>query len=82
MELVDKPGQVLARATSMWAVYGGILVLLVDYGTKFLQSDASAGFLSPEWRDVLLGVCLVLAPIFRIIKQRSLQPPAIEPLRK
>jgi hypothetical protein len=79
MELVEKPGTVLAKATSMWAVYGGIAVLVLDYGTKWLQSDASAG-LSPEWRDGLLGVCLILAPIFRVIKQRSLQPPVIRPM--
>lgn len=78
MELVEKPGTVLAKAASMWAVYGGIAVLVVDYAAKWLQSDASAG-LSPAMHDILLGVCLIAAPVLRIIRQRSISGPSTPP---
>lgn len=72
MNLVPNPGKVLARASSMWAVYGGLLVLLVDKAPELLNGPGADKLISPEWRDRLLGLCLILAPILRVIQQQSI----------
>jgi hypothetical protein len=79
MNLIPKPGRVLALASSMWAVYGALLILVLDKAPEWLKGPQAEKLISPEWRDILIGLCLVLAPIFRIIQQRSLhetQPPS------
>lgn len=81
MNLVPNPGRVLAWASSMWAVYGALLILLVDKAPEWLKGPGAEKLLSPEWRDLLLGLCLVLAPLFRVIQQRTLQEPPIAPLK-
>lgn len=84
MRLIPNWPAVLARASSLWAVYGGLFVLLVDKAPGWLKSDAAAHFLSPEWREILLGLCLIAAPVLRIIQQRSISgdPPPPHPLTK
>jgi hypothetical protein len=77
MKLVPNPGRVLARASSMWAVYGGLLILLVDKAPEWLKGPGAEKLIAPEWRDVLIGLCLALAPVLRIIQQRSLHQPTL-----
>lgn len=80
MRLVPNWPKVLALASSMWAVYGGMVILLIDKAPQWLKGPQAEKLFSPEWRDVLLGLCLLAAPVLRIIQQRSLQPPAIQPM--
>lgn len=83
MNLVPNPGRVLLLASSMWAVYGGLLILLIDKAPEWLKGEQASRLLSPEWRDWLLVACLILAPIFRVIQQQSLSaPPAPPPVLK
>lgn len=79
MNLVPNPGRVLARASSMWAVYGGLVILLIDKAPQWLKGPEAEKLLSPEWRDTLLGLCLIAAPILRIIQQQSLSGPPAPP---
>lgn len=79
MNLIPNPGRVLARASSMWAVYGGLLILLVDKAPQWLKGADAEKLLSPEWRDILIGLCLAAAPILRIIQQQSLSGPSAAP---
>lgn len=72
MNLIPNPGRVLARASSMWAVYGGLLILLVDKAPELLNGPGADKLISTEWRDRLLGLCLILAPILRVIQQGSI----------
>lgn len=72
MNLIPNPGRVLATASSLWAVYGGLLVLLIDKAPELLNGPGADKLISPEWRDRLLGLCLILAPILRIVQQSSI----------
>lgn len=79
MNLVPNPGRVLARASSMWAVYGALIVMAIDKAPEVLKGPEAEKLLSTEWRDRLLGLCLILAPILRVIQQQSLSGPTTPP---
>lgn len=72
MAFVANPGRVLATATSLWAAYGGLAILLLDKGQEWLKGPGTDKLISPEWRDILLGLCLILIPPLRIWQQRAL----------
>jgi hypothetical protein len=72
MNLVPNAGRVLGMATSLWAVYGALIVMAVDKAPELLNGPGADKLISPEWRDRLLGLCLILAPILRVIQQQSL----------
>jgi hypothetical protein len=80
--LVSNHKKVLLRASSLWAAYGGLVLLLLDYLAKWLQGDESAGVIQQPWRDLLLGALLIAIPYLRVQRQESLQPPAIHPLEE
>lgn len=72
MRLIPNWGAVLAKASSMWAVYGGMAVLVVDKAPGWLKGPEAAKLITSEWRDTLLGICLFLAMVFRVIQQQAL----------
>lgn len=71
MTLVPHWRRVLLRASSLWAVYGSILLEIAIQLLPFLQKWL------PDWAPLVL---LVLAIPFRIIEQRSIH--AGEPHRQ
>lgn len=73
VKLVEAPGTVLAGSSSLWAVYAGAAVLLVDQLPAMLQSDIAAHLIPSPWREVLLAVALAAATICRVIKQERLR---------
>lgn len=63
MNLVSKPGRVLARSLSMWCVYLAGLLELIPYIVPYLDAWI------PSWASI---VFLVLSPLARVIAQRNL----------
>lgn len=72
LRLVANPGKVALTASSLWAVYGAVLILIVDKAPEWLNMPAFQKVMSPEWRDRLLALCLFLAWLFRLIQQQAL----------
>jgi hypothetical protein len=77
MKLVENPGKVLVRASSLWAAYGA---LILDVGIKVLEYVRD----NREMRlqDMVVPILLLLIPVFRVVQQQSLQPPALAPLKE
>jgi hypothetical protein len=67
--LVPNAPQVLARASSLWAAYGAIVLYFGDKVVEYLQSQDAANL---TWKDGVLGVLLVAIPILRIWYQESI----------
>lgn len=65
--------KVLIWSSSLWAVYGGALVLLADKLPGWLQGDAAAHLIPEPWRSTLLSIALALAAVFRIVQQEKLR---------
>lgn len=63
MNLVSKPGRVLARSLSMWCVYISGLLEIVPYIVPYMDEWI------PSWASILV---LALSPFARIIAQRNL----------
>lgn len=82
IKLVEKWPKVLALASSLWAVYGGMAVVLVDKAPGWLQGDTAAHLLPPFWRDVLVALALALAAVFRVIQQEKLRAATRTPTDK
>lgn len=72
LRLVANPGKVALTASSLWAVYGAVLILIVDKAPEWLNMPAFQKLISPEWRDRMLAICLFLAWLFRLIQQQAL----------
>jgi hypothetical protein len=81
MALVPNAPTVALKSSTMWTLYAGILGNGVDLAIKVIQSptiaDAHLG-----WAQPALLVLMLVAAICRVIKQDSLQPPAIAPMPK
>lgn len=74
--LVPQPGKVVARSYSMWAAYLGLIAPeLIDFILKL--TDASP--LAPEIKNYIRAGALVLIPILRLIKQKSLSTTGAQP---
>lgn len=66
-KLVPNAGDVLAKSSSLWAVYGAFIV---DVGIKVLQYLQENRDL--KWQDAIIPIALILATAFRVIPQRSI----------
>lgn len=73
MKLVDGWKKVLYLSSSLWAVYGGAVVLLVDKAPGWLQGDMAAHVVPEPWRSTLVSVALALAAVFRVVQQEKLR---------
>lgn len=77
LRLVNNPGTVLLKASSMWAAYGA---LAVDVGIKVLEYVRDHKDL--KWQDMLLPIILICIPIFRVVHQDSVREAEITPAPK
>lgn len=73
MKLVPNAGSVLTKASSVWALYGGLAILMVNVIHDWLKDPGTASLMSPATLQLLLGVCTALGIIFRVIQQEALR---------
>jgi hypothetical protein len=72
--IIPNAKKVAAKSATLWTGYIGIALILVDYGVKYLKSDASVG-LSPDAKVWLLGITTTLGIILRFWQQNLSAPP-------
>lgn len=66
-KLIPNAGAVLARSSSLWAIYGAFVI---DVGIKVLEYLQANRDL--KWQDAIIPVALILATAFRVMPQRSI----------
>jgi hypothetical protein len=83
VQLVDNWRTVLAKSTAVWlSVLGAILPEVPDLVLRWLADDSSSQVLTPQTKNWIRGLLMFFViPLARIIRQQSLQPPAIQPLK-
>lgn len=81
--LVSNWKDVLVKSATVWvSVIGAILPEVPDLLLKWLADDASAELLTPAQKNYIrMALMFFVIPLVRIIKQQSLQPPAIQAMK-
>jgi hypothetical protein len=77
ISIIENPGQVLARAWSVWlAVLAALLAGMDAFGPELLAAlpgmDAALG---TGWGSKAAALLAALVPLARIVRQVSLAPP-------
>lgn len=67
MRLIPNAGEVAAKASSMWALYGAFVI---DVGIKvleYIQNNREV-----KWQDMVVPIALIVVAAFRLTYQSSL----------
>lgn len=68
LTLVQNPGTVLLKASSLWATYGILLCDVVIKIVEYIRDNREK-----RWQDLVLPVALLFIPLFRVVQQESVQ---------
>lgn len=71
LKLVDNAGDVATKSYTIWAA---ILGLITPEALEWLSNHTDSLPFDPEWKNFIRMGVLVIIPIVRLLKQKSIPP--------